>query len=439
MTFFEKKPLFVAVIMVCAVALQAHSRLEGHAHALDSVPFCVKITNPDNQPVEQMNTQISISGGNILASNTNLLGQSCFTVPDQTEVTVTLVPEPVIKKGVNVYDTYLISKHILGMAPLTDEFAKIAADANTSNSVTTFDIVSIHKVILGQLNIFANVPNPPVWLFFDASTLSGQAPPNINQVSNTVFAIAPPVDDIELVGVKLGDVNHSAVVNSTMQEEPIVGATCLLFDDQVLAAGQETTIHFTFDQFVRAAQGGLEFEQLEILSASDTFAVSLQQFGVFEINADKTILTFARQLAGTPVSLDFDLRVRAKTALSLYNSVSLNDAITPLMAFADNGDRYDFCLNDVSGTSNPVAALQPVVAPNPWNEQLRISFHQPLSNPVTVDIYDALGRHLAQLPVAAGSSNITLTADDVHGGTGLLFYKISGGNWSGTVFRVKSE
>jgi hypothetical protein len=43
--------------------------------------------------------------------------------------------------GVTTYDLVLISKHILGLEPLDSPYKMIAADANKSGSITTFDIV----------------------------------------------------------------------------------------------------------------------------------------------------------------------------------------------------------------------------------------------------------------------------------------------------------
>jgi hypothetical protein len=51
--------------------------------------------------------------------------------------------------GVTTYDLVLISQHILSLQPFTSPFQIIAADANNSGSVTTFDIIDIRKVILG--------------------------------------------------------------------------------------------------------------------------------------------------------------------------------------------------------------------------------------------------------------------------------------------------
>jgi hypothetical protein len=66
--------------------------------------------------------------------------------------------------GVTTYDLVLISKHILGLEPLTTPYKMIAADANRSGSITTFDIVEFRKLILG---IYNELPNNTSWRFVD--------------------------------------------------------------------------------------------------------------------------------------------------------------------------------------------------------------------------------------------------------------------------------
>ncbi len=58
--------------------------------------------------------------------------------------------------GVTGYDLVLISKHILAIDPFTYASQFFAADVNYSGSITTFDIVSIRKVILGIDLTFPN-------------------------------------------------------------------------------------------------------------------------------------------------------------------------------------------------------------------------------------------------------------------------------------------
>lgn len=111
--------------------------------------------------------------------------------------------------GVTTFDLVLISKHILGITPLSSPLKMIAADANRSNSITTFDIVQLRKVLLGILD---TVPGNTSWRFIDSTfvfqdTLNPFSAPireeivfnnlNSNQVGKSFIA------------QKIGDVNDS--------------------------------------------------------------------------------------------------------------------------------------------------------------------------------------------------------------------------------------
>lgn len=67
-------------------------------------------------------------------------------------------------QGLSVLDLLRISRHILGVEPLSSPFAILQADANGSNSITTADITELRKLLLGittelpGLNSFRFVP-----------------------------------------------------------------------------------------------------------------------------------------------------------------------------------------------------------------------------------------------------------------------------------------
>ncbi|MBP6812863.1 MAG: T9SS type A sorting domain-containing protein [Saprospiraceae bacterium] len=87
--------------------------------------------------------------------------------------------------GLTTYDLVLISKHILDIVPFHCPWQIVAADVNHSESITTFDIVTARKVILGITDTFPNGS----WRFLpDSATISNG-------------------NCQDFVGVKLGDVN----------------------------------------------------------------------------------------------------------------------------------------------------------------------------------------------------------------------------------------
>ncbi len=51
--------------------------------------------------------------------------------------------------GISTSDLVVISRHILGLDPLTPAWKELAADNNCSGSITTFDILLARKLILG--------------------------------------------------------------------------------------------------------------------------------------------------------------------------------------------------------------------------------------------------------------------------------------------------
>ncbi|MBL7810126.1 MAG: hypothetical protein JNN28_20055 [Saprospiraceae bacterium] len=113
--------------------------------------------------------------------------------------------------GLTTYDLVLISKHILGLEPFSSPFKMIAADANHSGSITTFDIVQLRKLILGIDTAFANNTS---WRFIPASYVFLN-PMNPFQwpVPETldVQVLAAPVNNLNFIGLKVGDVNNSAI------------------------------------------------------------------------------------------------------------------------------------------------------------------------------------------------------------------------------------
>jgi hypothetical protein len=118
-----------------------------------------------------------------------------------------------VRAGVDIYDLVCISKHILGVEALGSPYRIIAADANKSSGITTFDIVEIRKLILG---IYQELPNNTSYRFVDKSyVFPNPANPFLSPFPEKVSFTAPPTPaPVEFYGIKIGDVNETAVVQS---------------------------------------------------------------------------------------------------------------------------------------------------------------------------------------------------------------------------------
>lgn len=163
----------------------------------DSFAYNLYIQAPDQAP--------SYSVGNYL----QLGGSLAPTAGYHSEITAEKNINPL--NGVTSYDLTLLSRHILGIEPLDSPYKIIAADANLDGKVTSFDIVLLRKLILGQID---QLPHGKSWRFIPADFVF----PNPNNPFTPAFPekiTVPGTLDMQpnnfrFIGVKIGDLNFSA-------------------------------------------------------------------------------------------------------------------------------------------------------------------------------------------------------------------------------------
>ncbi len=110
--------------------------------------------------------------------------------------------------GVTTYDLVLISKHILGLDTLDSPYKMVAADANATRSITTQDIVETRKLILG---IYTEFPAVNSWRFVDKDYTFPTPNPFSAAFPENIILSTFPDDAVDFVGIKMGDLNNSAV------------------------------------------------------------------------------------------------------------------------------------------------------------------------------------------------------------------------------------
>jgi hypothetical protein len=115
--------------------------------------------------------------------------------------------------GVNALDMVRIQKHILSIDPFTDPLFRLASDANNSQTISSLDIVTLLKLLLG---ISSHFPNQQSWITLPADTDFG--PPGNHAPVLSSYTI--PLQDIldgtrnpQFIAIKKGDVNGNAIPN----------------------------------------------------------------------------------------------------------------------------------------------------------------------------------------------------------------------------------
>ncbi|MFZ1677936.1 MAG: dockerin type I domain-containing protein [Saprospiraceae bacterium] len=113
--------------------------------------------------------------------------------------------------GVNAIDLVKIQKHILFLDTLDSPLNKLAVDVNNSGTISSLDVVTILKLILGKTQ---NFPDNKTWIVLPADTDFG--PPsshNVPTISSTTIPLSEIASGARLpnfIAVKRGDANGSA-------------------------------------------------------------------------------------------------------------------------------------------------------------------------------------------------------------------------------------
>ncbi|NBC06549.1 MAG: redoxin domain-containing protein [Bacteroidetes bacterium] len=115
--------------------------------------------------------------------------------------------------GISTNDLILIAQHILGVSALNGS-ELIAADANRSGNISIVDLIRLQRFVLG---INDSLQDQPSWIFLDADYNFDQP----NQPFDEVYGGAASLLEFDtdrttpmnLRGIKIGDVNHSADPN----------------------------------------------------------------------------------------------------------------------------------------------------------------------------------------------------------------------------------
>ncbi len=151
-----------------------------------------------------------------ISNMTNETGNYMFT---QNAIGVDYMIKPSknddVDNGITTLDIVLIQRHILGIEDLESAYQKIAADVNHSETITAADLVDIRRVILGMTNEF---PDNTSWRF----AVQGEEVDYTNPFIFDEKVYVSNLSDHELfndfVGIKIGDINGSAVNPSDESE-----------------------------------------------------------------------------------------------------------------------------------------------------------------------------------------------------------------------------
>ena len=167
-----------------------------------------KVVTRLDEPI--VNLKVKLSTGDI--AFTDEMGQYRFESLAPGDYTVSPFYDKEAINGISSADLILIIRHILQLAPFDDPFRIISADANNNGSVSAVDLVQMRRVLLGRASSFSNNTS---WRFIYGPSSLTVNDPLIEEAMITISD--EDRENIDFVGVKIGDVNGSASLNLTRE------------------------------------------------------------------------------------------------------------------------------------------------------------------------------------------------------------------------------
>jgi hypothetical protein len=302
--------------------------------------------------------------------------------------------------GVTVIDLQRMVRHILGIDPLPSPYAMIAADANKSGSITTFDVVETRKLLLG---IYQELPNAESWRFIPQACTF----PNVNNpfagVNCPVIPSLNPGETTVMVGLKVGDVDGDASPDGVYQPVPTVDSGNLVLPELDFEAGEDLLIPVILeaDFLVNAIQVEWVYDTnlLEITGApflEGSIYLNTESQSVFPDQGRIRLVGLHTEASSSGDTL-FWVSVHTKTAGELQQALAITQAgLQPLMVHGVVPYKINVVFNSPAlptseGQPGP-ASFQVRCNPNPFADRTELALNLQQYAYVHLEVFDLTGR-----------------------------------------------
>ena len=318
----------------------------------------------------------------------------------------TLTPEKnndsIVSNGITTLDILLIQDHILGTGSSMTPYQLIAADVNTSASVSTLDLLHIQQLILQSSTSF---PNGKLWQFIDSDFVFPNPSypfyfPNYRILSSSI-----DLHDQDFIGVKLGDVNNSWNPNINRESEK---SNLILNYDPILTGDISIPIFSDNFQDVKSFQFTINFDpnKLEVLNVHSE--LNIRWNNEYLSNGQLPILYYDQ--TGYCTTFDFDEPIIILDVFVKDNSIlNISSDIASIEAVNNNYELLDVSLNQ-----NDFSEREFKVSPNPFSNQTIVEFSNPNSEKYNLMLFDISGRLVKSITTI--NNSITLNRNKLSHG-----------------------
>lgn len=338
--------------------------------------------------------------------------------------------------GVSTLDLVLIQRHLLGFDEFESPYKVIASDVDNNDKISASDIVALRKLVLG---ITPQYPNGQTsWRFVDSrqefNDVSSPWPYDQTISFDNINANKTQMD---LIAVKMGDVNSSATynVNGTETTETRSSNTMVFVTNAIdISQGAQVNIPIYAQDFenILGYQFTIEFDATKLNFNGYEMGALIVSDKHFALNRlDQGMITTSwSDVEPTTVADDEPLFYLSFTA---HGEGYIGDLIdfTSRVTDAEVYDA-DYTVHGVElslrGSNNEILTDGLTVKqnrPNPFRNTTDIIFAIDNDSPVTLTVLDLAGKVIRKVTndYTKGSHTITLDTESI-ATSGVLYYKI---------------
>ncbi|MEZ4955696.1 MAG: hypothetical protein R2825_19200 [Saprospiraceae bacterium] len=367
-------------------------------------------------------TEVELSGVSTPPFMTNNNGEFSFeNLPSGNNYTLTPSKLTNYLNGVTAYDLSKINAHILGVELFQKAWQVIAADANNSQSLTTYDIVALQNLILHNITTLPN--GTPSWQFVPADHVFTNPyipwpfPADISMNNLTGDYLTA-----DFLGIKVGDVTGNADPSmfDNGNEDRSGGVFSIITEDQQAAAGETMEVSFEMEEAL-AYQFTLFFDPAK-MSFVEMTEGNVAIGATYQEQGQLTIIWYGKG------EKDFTLKFDILQNTDLSEALTITSSKTPAIAWDQQESALNIELNFTAPDQPPLVSQHLALfqnQPNPFSSATTIRFQLPEPTEVQFDFFDSTGRLLFSKKAffEMGIQQMKIRKEDLQQ-SGLVFYEL---------------
>lgn len=382
------------------------------------------VYDENNRMIEGVEVSLTNTSSVIMTDETGQYAFEDMPLGGSYEVVPMKNTDPL--NGISTLDLVYIQRHILGLERITSPYKLIAADINKNNEVTAIDLIELRKLILG---INDEIPSNLSWRFIESNfTFVDPTNPWLATLPETHFIESlSSTEEVDFIGVKIGDVNNSAVTSLNGED---IESRNKPVELEIGYAVDDVTGYVTANVFSKNAiefdgmQGTIEFEnpvdvsnlelvsgQIEVLSSQFNLQNLEKGWITFSVVAEKTI-----SIGNNLPLFSFVVNERRQDV----NSLRISDKKLKAELYSEN-----IIYGLTSDEKSELFESNLMAFPNPWADQTNLSVDLKKEGQVTWNFYDVTGRLLYSEKVYGKKGKNALILDKSRiNSSGIVYVKL---------------